>query len=346
MSFPPRSYLLSFLLAAAVAAPASPALASPADERDGVLVGVTRGADVDGERVAPRVRLVDQDDAAGLEDHPGVRYVEPNRGFRASAAISTVPRDQLFRRQWALSTAGGLGAPGAWWTSRGSGAVIALLDTGIDTSHPDLAGNLWTNPAEVPGNGADDEGNGYADDTHGANVLAGTGDVNDAQGHGTAMAGAAAAAANAVGVSGVAPEARIMPVKVLGDNGSGNSASVIAGIHYAVRNGADVINLSLNGPDRSLALEEALQAARAAGVVVVAAAGNDRGNRDQVPSYPANAPGAAVIAVAAGSPDGGLASFSGYGRSVPLAAPGQDVLSTAPAGSTQLLRAPPWPPLR
>ena len=196
------------------------------------------------------------------------------------------PSDRLFSQQWALASADGIGAPGAWWTSRGAGAVIAVVDTGIDLSHPDLAANLWTNPAEAPGNGVDDDRDGFVDDVHGANMLSGNGAVQDGYGHGTAMSGAAAAAANTVGVTGVAPGAKIMPVKVLADDGSGNTSSVIAGIRYAVANGADVVNLSMNGPERSQALEETLAAAKAAGVVVVASAGNDSGNRDVDPVLP------------------------------------------------------------
>ncbi len=326
----PRTYLRRCLLLTAALTALAPAAAAQADD---MLVGVTRAAPaVDGDTVAPRVKLVDSPDARRLEDRPGVRYVEPNATFKATANASTVPGDRLFAQQWALASVDGIGAPGAWWTSRGAGAVIAVVDTGIDLAHPDLAANLWTNPHEAPGNGIDDDGNGFVDDVHGANVLAGSGDVRDGYGHGTAMSGAAAAAANTIGVTGVAPGAKIMPVKVLGDDGSGNTSSVIAGVRYAIASGADVVNLSLNGPERSLALEETLTAAKAAGVVVVASAGNDGGNRDASPSYPASVPGGQVLPVAAQSQDGGLAPFSGYGRTMLLAAPGQDVLSTARGG--------------
>ena len=260
----------------------------------------------------------------------GVRYVEPNGTFRV-AATTTVPNDPLFARQWPMAQADGIGAPGAWWTTKGRGAVIAVLDTGADLAHPDLAPNLWTNPGEVPGNGIDDDGDGYVDDVHGGNVLSHDGNVQDGHGHGTEMAGAAAGVGgNRIGVTGVAPEARIMPVKVLGDDGSGNTDSVVAGVQYAVAHGADVINLSMNGPEDSQALDEVLAAARAAGVTVVASAGNDGANRDTTPSYPASSPG--VLAVAATATDGGLTPFSAYGKSVPLSAPGEDVLSTARGG--------------
>ena len=332
MSAPTTFIRRTLLLGAAVLA-LTPAAAQAAATGDDVIVGVTpKAQDVDGQRLAPRVKLVDGDRAERLEDQPGVRFVEPNGTFKVTATASTVPSDKLFSQQWALASADGIGAPGAWWTSRGAGAVIAVVDTGIDLSHPDLAANLWTNPAEAPGNGVDDDRDGFVDDVHGANILSGNGAVQDGYGHGTAMSGAAAAAANTVGVTGVAPGAKIMPVKVLADDGSGNTSSVIAGIRYAVAHGADVVNLSMNGPERSQALEETLAAAKAAGVVVVASAGNDSGNRDVTPSYPASAPGDRVLPVAAGSTDGGIAPFSGYGRSVPLAAPGQDVLTTARGG--------------
>lgn len=333
MSAPTTSFRRSLLLAAVLTAlaPSAAHAAAPADD---VLVGVSRGAQaVDGEHVAPRVKLVDGSEAQRLEDQPGVRFVEPNGTFKVAATASTVPTDRLFSQQWALASADGIGAPGAWWTTRGAGAVIAVIDTGIDLSHPDLASNLWTNPAEVPANNVDDDGDGYVDDVNGVNVLTGNGGVQDGFGHGTAMSGAAAAAANTVGVTGVAPDAKIMPIKVLGDDGSGNTSSVITGVRYAIAHGADVINLSMNGPERSQALEETLSAAKAAGIVVIASAGNDGGNRDATPSYPASTPGGQVLAVAAQSQDGGLATFSGYGRSVALAAPGEDVLSTAKGGT-------------
>jgi subtilisin family serine protease len=125
-----------------------------------------------------------------------------------------------------------------------------------------------------------------------------------------------------------------MPVKVLPDEGYGTTASLVAGLRYALSNGARVVNMSLNGADRSLALEEAIAAAEAQGVVVVASAGNDSGDRDSVPSYPASIASPAVVSVAASDRGGRLAYGSAYGAgSVELAAPGEDILSTGTGGS-------------
>lgn len=331
------------MLGAAMLAFAGPAQASPAvgdaNRADGLVVGVTgakAAAGVPGRRIAPGLELVGEASASApeLRDEPGVRFVEPNRTYRASA----LPNDSLFPRQWPLSRPDGIGAVGAWWTSLGATATIAFLDSGVDMAHPDISPNLWTNPREVAGNGVDDDANGFVDDVHGADVVAMTGDPSDHLGHGTAMSGVAAArGGNGLGVSGVAPNAHIMAVKVLDDRGVGSTDSLVAGIRYATAQGADVINMSLNGPDQSIALDEAMAAAEAAGIVVVASAGNDGANRDQVPSYPASSTAGGVIAVGASVQDHGLAHFSGWGPgTVDLAAPGEAILTTAQGGSYAL----------
>jgi subtilisin family serine protease len=304
---------------------AAPALATPAK----TIVGVTPAADVSGRAIGPRIESV-RADAASLRDQSGVRYAEPNHTFRAAA----LPADRLFTQQWALSTLNGVGAAGSWFSSAGAGVTIAVLDSGVDLSHPDLAANLWTNTREVPANGVDDDANGYVDDVHGADMLTRSGNPQDHFGHGTAVAGIAAArGGNGIGISGVAPRARIMPVKVLADNGAGSTESVVAGLYYAVHQGAKVVNLSVNGPDHSIALDEAIRSAEAAGVIVVASAGNDGANRDQQASYPASSASPNIVTVAAGSEDRGLTPFSAWGRgSVDLSAPGADVLSTSVGG--------------
>ena len=322
---------------------AAPAQAAPSqgqvNRAEGLVVGVAghRGAaSVPGRRIAPGLELVSEasSSAPGLRAEPGVRFVEPNHVYRASA----LPNDRLFARQWPLSQPDGIGAVGAWWTSLGASATIAILDSGVDMAHPDLAPNLWSNPGELPGNGVDDDLNGYVDDVHGADVIGVTGDPIDRLGHGTAMSGVAAArGGNGIGTSGVAPGARIMAVKILDDRGVGSTDTLVAGMRYAIAQGADVINLSVNGPDRSIALDEAIAAAEAAGIVVVASAGNDGANRDQIPSYPASSTAGGVIAVSASIQDHGLAHFSAWGPgTVDLAAPGEAILTTARGGGYAL----------
>ncbi len=323
----PRLTLALPLAAAALLALPGAVSATP----NRVILGV-EGAEAPGRVLLPGVGAVTggAQRARRLEASDGVRWAEPNRTFRASG----MPNDRLFARQWALANPTGIGAAAAWWSSRGDGAVVAVLDSGIDLDHPDLRDNIWTNAGEVPANGLDDDRNGYVDDVHGADTVQRDGAPQDGLGHGTRMAGIAAARGdNGIGVRGVAPHAKIMPVRVLDDAGAGSTETIVAGIAYALRQGARVINLSLNGPEHSQALDEAIRAAERNGVVVVVSAGNAGQNIDRTPSYPASSSSPNVIAVAAGSRDGGLTAFSGWGRAgVDLAAPGEGVLSTSLGG--------------
>ena len=220
--------------------------------------------------------------------------------------------------------------PGAVPALGGSGAIVAIVDSGADLEHSSLQRHLWTNSGEVPGNGADDDGNGYVDDVHGANILTPGTPPDDGYGHGTAVAGLVAASdTEASGVTGAAPGARLMIVRVLGDDGEGNTEQLAAGIAYAVRNGASVINCSVNSEFDSPAVDAAIASANAAGVPVVAAAGNDSLDLDENQTYPASADSAAVVSVAATQAPGQLATFSNYGqRSVDLAAPGVELVTT------------------
>ncbi len=328
------------LLSARIAAPAVLALlalapAASAAEPTEWLVGTTAGMRAasapPGTPVAPGIRVVRGDRATlrRLRRRPDVRWVEPNRHFAPSSL--TAPTDSFFRQQWALRDAR---VPRAWRTSVGGKVTVAILDTGIDASHPDLAGNLWTNSGEVAGNGVDDDGNGFVDDVHGADMVNGDGDPADGLGHGTAVAGIIGGRGNnRAGVSGVAWRVQLMPVKVLPDQGYGTTATLVAGLRYALSNGARVINMSLNGADRSLALEEAIAAAEAQGVLVVTSAGNDGADRDSVPSYPASIASPAVVSVASSNRSGRLGFGSAYGASsVDIAAPGDNILTTDPGG--------------
>ena len=240
--------------------------------------------------------------------------------------------------QWAVSPDSVFDLPGAWSLSQGAGVVVAVVDSGVRLNHPDLASNLWTNPAEVPGNGRDDDGNGYVDDVHGVNVSDSgpSGDLRDRAGHGTHVAGTIAAAANSRGVIGVAYRAKLMTVKVLDGRSVGSTAALAAGIRYAAANGARIINISLETPTDDPRVRAAVADAAAADVLIVCSAGNTGANVDRRPLYPVAIAAANLVGVAATAPaDDGLAitRFSNYGRlTVPVAAPGEGVVSTAADG--------------
>lgn len=255
----------------------------------------------------------------------------------ASAPTAPVtPTDPLYGDQGALQPGAAIGAPDAWRLTRGAGSVVAILDTGVLASHPDLVGQLWTNPGEVAGNGKDDDRDGFVDDVHGVDLVNGDGDPADDEGHGTHIAGIVAAKADGEGTVGLAPEARIMPVKVLDARRGGNADTVAEGVLYAVSHGADVINVSINGAGTSSSLRSAIRDAGAAGVTVVASAGNDGGDLGLIPSYPASYPDAGLLAVAATKGDNLLAGFSNFGRGVELAAPGVGILSTSSTDGYEL----------
>jgi subtilisin family serine protease len=264
---------------------------------------------------------------AALRQDPAVLYAEPD--VRARAAL--VPDDPGWGQQWALRN---IGAPRAWDVARGRpDVVIAVLDTGVTLNHPDLAPGLWKNMGEIASNWQDDDGNSYADDVwgwHFYHAWNGTGFearadayVADDHGHGTHVAGIAAAALdNGVGVAGLAGGARLMTLKVLDRYGVGWYSDIAAGIVYAVDNGAHIINMSLGGAEPSQALQDAVDYAHARGVLVVAAAGNG----DTGVLYPAACEH--VLAVAATDSDDARASFSNHGPQVDVAAPGVDIYST------------------
>lgn len=224
-------------------------------------------------------------------------------------------------------------APEAWAKGyTGQGVVVAVLDTGVDFNHDDLKDNIWTNPKEIAGNGIDDDGDGYIDDVHGWNFADNNNNTLDDsdRGHGTHVAGTIAGENNDIGVTGIAYDAKIMPVKVLNQSGVGSNASVSNGIHYAVDHGANVINLSLGGSSPDSTLEKALEYASSKGVIVVMAAGNDSGFQ---PGYPAGYADKWGIAVGAVNKNNSMANFSnkaGINSLTYVTAPGVDVYSTLP----------------
>ena len=255
----------------------------------------------------------------------GVRFAEPNFIYNQAQALN----DPLLEQQSYLAD---IEASPAWAVSAGMGVNIAVLDTGVDVGHPDLSAAIAKNNSEAY-NGRDDDGNGAVDDVAGWNVIQRSGDGADDGGHGTEVAGAAAArAGNGFGIAGVAFQAGIIPVKVLGGDGSGVATDVADGIRYAVARGARVINLSLIGPDRAEVIDEAVAQAERNNAIVVVAGGNQSSNLDTNPLYPASYTRQNVIAVGAAD-EGGLASFSNRGGAVDLAAPGVAITTTTRGGS-------------
>jgi subtilisin family serine protease len=215
---------------------------------------------------------------------------------------------------------------------------VAIIDTGIDLSHPDLVDKIWANPGENPDNSADDDGNGYVDDVHGYDFVNEDGDPGDDHGHGTHVAGIVAAATdNGLGVAGMAPANPLMALKVLSSSGEGSYFDVARAIDYAREQGARVMNLSLAGLDDSSVLHEAVQAATAAGAVVVAAAGNCGSGCSIEGQYYVNPilyPAAydEVLAVGATGGNDEIASLSEHHPYVDVAAPGIGVYSTTRGG--------------
>jgi subtilisin family serine protease len=267
----------------------------------------------------------------------------PNFVVHASSTIT--PNDEFFDKLWGLNTLQGIGAPEGWEVKRTSEEiVVAVVDTGVDYSHPDLMQNMWTNLGEIPANGIDDDANGYIDDVYGVNTSSYSGDPFDDNFHGTHVAGTIAGIGNnSIGITGVAWNAKIMALKFLDKNGSGSISSAIAALNYLLdmkQRGVPVMvaNNSWGGTNYSAPLESVIQKLAEAGIVFVAAAGNDSADNDAVTAFPANAKSANVISVGAIDREQNLASFSNYGAtSVHIAAPGVGILSTSPRGEYRVL---------
>ncbi len=260
---------------------------------------------------------------------------------------ATIPSDSHYKNQWYLEK---IRAPIAWDKFNSSPhVIIAIIDSGIQINHEDLADNIWINQDEIPNNGIDDDGNGFIDDINGWDFVKNIADPNPkfeegfTEGgvlHGTIVAGIAAGVGNnKKGIAGVTWSAQIMPLRVLNDKGEGNTGDVIRAIDYAIANGADIINLSFMGFEYSQGLEEAIRRAYQAGIAVVAAAGNEQGegsgyNLDETPMYPACHDGSfgenMVIGVAATDAIDQKAHFSSYGHNcVDITAPGISFFSTS-----------------
>jgi subtilisin family serine protease len=286
---------------------------------------------------------------------PEVEYAEPNfrvhvgpldsRSIRdrfVSQLPSGAPNDPLFAEQWGLVNTGqregradaDISALAAWQKTQGSRkVVVAVLDSGVDYRHPDLAGNMWHRPADLEM--YFDEHLGIVDDYDGFSALAEERDPMDENGHGTHCAGIVGAEGdNNLGVAGVNWKVEIMPLKFMGRGGFGSTKDAIEAINYVIARKKDgvnvrVISASWGSQSRSRALEDVIRKAGEADILFVAAAGNDGADADRRPHYPSGYKLPNVISVAALDRKDALASFSNYGaKGVHLAAPGKEILST------------------
>lgn len=292
-----------------------------------------------------------------LKALPEVEYAEPN--YIVYSLAFEAPDDPMYSQQWGIEA---IGLDKLWSQPAVSSKrpVIAILDTGVDISHPDLEANIWTNAAEADGaEDSDDDGNGFADDIHGWDFVNQSARMRDNNGHGTHCAGiAAAVGANGIGIVGANPDALIMPVTVMQSDGTGDVATIIKGIDYAAANGADIISMSFGGYSNSLAERDALAKAYQK-AVLVAAAGNDNlciyphlcgvNQKWGATMFPAGYN--FVLGVEATDISGNLASFSNFDEDGPvttafsdaelfnyeLRAPGTLITSTFPGGQYRAL---------
>lgn len=264
---------------------------------------------------------------------PEVEYAEPNYILR----VQQVPSDPLYQNQWGLQF---VSAPGAWDLSTCSeDVVVAVVDTGLQMSHPDIAQNLWQNNDEIL-DGVDNDGNGLVDDLYGWDFINNDNDPADDHGHGTHVAGIVGAVGdNGTGVAGVCWKVRLMPLKILDADGYGTVADEIQAVLYAIEKGADVINASFGGGSYSNAERDAIRMAEDRGILFVTAAGNGGDdyigdNNDVYPFYPANYLLDNIVSVTANDSSGTLAAFANFGvTTVDIAAPGVHILSTKPVDS-------------
>jgi len=272
---------------------------------------------------------------------PDVIFAEPNYRYRLLA----VPNDTDLPRLWGLINTGqnvngvvgtddaDMDADLAWDLETGDpDVIVAVVDSGIDMVHPDLAANIWTNPGEIE-NGIDDDGNGYIDDIRGWDFIEDDNRPVDSHGHGTHVAGIIGAVGdNGTGMVGVNWQVSIMPLRFITAADYGTTADAIEAIEYACDNGADVINLSWGGPGYSQALKDAIDVADA---LVVCAAGNAGNELDSTPTYPASYDSANILTAAASDEDDHPAAFTNFSDSLAdVAAPGTNIYSTVPDRQT------------
>lgn len=297
-----------------------------------------------------------------LKNNPAIEYTERNhRSERRTLPLpdknSTITSDKLnaqdsqfndplVSRVWSFLDAAQNGvsvnsAYKLYGTSNTSPVIVAVVDTGVDTQHEDLKDVIWKNPGEIPGNGIDDDNNGYIDDVYGINTLIrdanGKATVNnkDTHSHGTHVSGTIAAKQNnGIGIAGIASNVKIMGIRTVPNDGDETDVDVAEAFVYAAKNGAKIINCSFgksNNEGKRLIPDTLKYIADNYGVLVIAAAGNESSDIDKNPTYPASFDNANLLIIAASSSGGGMSYFSNYGKiNVDVAAPGSNIFSTVP----------------
>ena len=264
---------------------------------------------------------------SAVENLPGVSSVQENQRY----TVSVVPNDPDYGQLWGMDK---ISAPAAWDVrTDASSVIVAVIDTGVQITHPDLAANIWSNPGEIAGNGIDDDGNGYVDDVNGWDFANNDNSVYDStcDDHGTHVSGTIGGVGNnGVGVAGVSWKVKIMPLKFLTSTG-GSTANAITAIEYATNMGANIISASWGGGGYDAALKSAIEAFPG---LFIAAAGNDASDNDATASYPASYNSPNIVSVASTTSTDGLSSFSNWGATtVDLGAPGSNIYSTWPSNT-------------
>ncbi len=255
---------------------------------------------------------------------PGVLFLEPNSSFQ----VNTTPNDARWPEQWGMAAAN---LPWVWsHPAPKVKTIVALIDSGIDYKHVDLKSNIWINNGEIPGNGIDDDKNGYIDDVHGWNFWDDNNVVSDLHGHGTHCAGIAGAEGhNSFGIAGAHWRGKLMPVKILSDTGLGDWGAAYEGILYAISNGAKILSNSYGSHSVSAIMANAMELASSSGVLVVASAGNDSRPTSIFPAKYTKDFGN-ILSVGSVDQKLSLSPFSNFLDGVDLAAPGSAILSTLP----------------
>lgn len=289
---------------------------------------------------------------AELNKDPNVQYAEPDR----KVYPASLPNDPYFPKQWGLHNTGqivpynfnnpyqegreglvglDIKAPEAWEITKGSSdVVIAVIDTGIASNHLDLKDSIWTNSKEIPGNQKDDDGNGYIDDVSGWNFFGNNNQIYselDGDLHGTVIGGIIAASNNnETGISGIAPNVKLMPLKFIGPE-TGAVSDIIKAIAYAENKGVKIANLSIEMEEYSQALKDAIDASS---MLFITAAGNGGYNNDSYPAYPSSYDSPNIVSVTSVTNEGQLSAIGNYGfKSVDVAAPGDAIVTTIPTNN-------------